>query len=84
MLSAIKRFGNSAGLVIPKPVLAEFCADVGDSVDMRVEEGRIVIERVKSVVRDGWAEDAKAIAALGDDKLIWPEFVNIDDGAFEW
>ena len=46
MASAVKKFGNSAGLLIPKPLLAEFGAQAGDHVEMRVEDGRLVIEHV--------------------------------------
>jgi antitoxin MazE len=74
MLSAIKKFGNSAGVIIPKPLLAELGAKAGDDVDLRVENGRIVIECVAGHPRQGWAADAQRLAAEGDDGLVWPEF----------
>lgn len=84
MLSAVKKFGNSAGVVIPKPLLSEIGAKAGDSVEIKVEAGRIVIERVVNLPRDGWAEDAKRLAAEGDDALAWPDFANADDAALTW
>ena len=67
MLSAVKKFGNSAGVIIPKPLLAEFGVEAGDSVELKVEAGRIVIERVTNPPRQGWAEDAKKLAVAGND-----------------
>lgn len=74
MLSAVKNIGNSAAVIIPKPLLAEFGVEAGDSVELKVEAGRIVIERIANPPRKGWAEDAKRFAAAEDDKPEWPEF----------
>jgi antitoxin MazE len=60
MLSAVKKFGNSAGILIPKPLLAEIGAKAGDSVELKVEGGRLVIEPVIRPARAGWAEDLAA------------------------
>jgi hypothetical protein len=38
----------------------------------------------KSAVRATWARDAIAIAKLGDDKLVWPEFANEVDKELQW
>ncbi|SEI11561.1 antitoxin MazE [Rhizobium tibeticum] len=84
MLSAIKKFGNSAGVIIPKPLLSELGAQAGDEVDLRVENGRIVIERVARPVRKGWAADAQRLAAERDDGLVWPEFGNDEDETIAW
>ena len=84
MLSAVKKFGHSAGLLIPKPLLAEFGAQVGDHVQMRVEDGRLVIEHVTAPPRRGWAEDAKRLAETGDDALAWPESGNTGDDELTW
>ena len=84
MLSAVKKFGNSAGVIIPKPLLAELGAQAGDSVDLRVENGKIIIERIAVVARQGWAENAQRLAAEGDDELAWPEFGNDDDAKLIW
>ncbi len=61
MLSAVKKIDISAGVIIPKPLLAEFGVATGDSVELKVEAGRIVIERVTNPPRKGWAEDAKRL-----------------------
>ena len=54
------------------------------SVDLRVEDGRIVIERVARPARAGWAQDAQRLAQEQDDALAWPEFGNADDETLKW
>lgn len=84
MRSALKKFGNSAGIIIPKPLLAEMGARPGDSVDIKVEGNCLIVRRVAGAPREGWAEDAARLAAEGDDDLLWPEFGNDEDGALRW
>lgn len=84
MRTAVRRLGNSSAIIIPKPILAEIGAQVGDSVDLDVENGRVVITPSKKRIREGWAEDAKRLAAEGDDKLVWPEFTNEGDDELVW
>ena len=43
MKSAIRRMGNSHGVIIPKPLLEEIGAKVNDQVDVKVNKGTIVI-----------------------------------------
>jgi antitoxin MazE len=84
MISSIKKFGNSSGLIIPKPFLSEVGVDAGDNVEIRVEGNCIIVQPIMKSSRQGWVEDAKRIAAEGDDALVWPEFANADDGKLEW
>jgi antitoxin MazE len=81
---AVRKMGNSSGVIIPKPLLVEIGAKAGDDVDIQAEDGRIVIVPIERHPRAGWALDAAEIAAVGDDKLVWPEFGNADDEAIEW
>jgi antitoxin MazE len=74
MKIAIRRMGNSQGVVIPKPILAQLGLE--DRVDMTVENDSIVLRRSARTVTAGWAEASKAIAAAGDDKLVMGEFPN--------
>jgi len=76
--------GNSSGVIIPKPMLKEIGATAGDKVDLTIEDGKIVLSAPKKHPREGWADDAAAIAAAGEDGLIWPEFGNEDDEKLTW
>ena len=82
MRIALRKMGNSSGVIIPKPFLAEIGA-IG-VVEMAVEDGRIVIEAEKRAPRAGWAEASRSLALEGDDGLVWPEFGNADDETLVW
>ena len=82
MKITIRKMGNSQGVIIPKPVLAQVGLD--DEADMSVEHGAIVLRKPRLGVREGWAEASKAIAASGDDALVWPEFGNVEDAELVW
>jgi antitoxin MazE len=84
MRTAVRKLGNSSGVIIPKSLLAELGVAIGDVVDMSSEQGRIVLVPVKRQARAGWAEASRAIAAAGGDNLVWPEVANTDDDLFEW
>jgi antitoxin MazE len=78
----LRRMGNSSGVIIPKPFLAEIGAS--NAVEMVVEDGRIVIEAERRAPRAGWAAASLRLAEAGDDQLVWPEFGNADDETLEW
>ncbi len=82
MQASIKKIGNSAGVLIPKPLLAQLGAAPGDSVDISFEDGKLQIAFAHP--RAGWAEDAKKIAEAGDDHLVWPEVSNAGDDDLQW
>jgi antitoxin MazE len=82
MKIAIRKMGNSQGVIIPKPVLTQLGLD--SEAEMSIERDAIVLRRPRKRVREGWAEAAKAIAASGDDRLVWPEFGNAGDSEFAW
>lgn len=83
MKTSIRKMGNSQGVLIPKPFLAQAGLDMGE-VDIEVENNAIVIRAPAKKVREGWAEASKAIAAANDDRLVWPEFANEDDKELAW
>jgi len=84
MKSAIRKMGNSHGVIIPKPLLAEIGAKAGDEVDLAVKGGKIIIAPPRKSPRSGWAEDSKRLAQSGEDGLAWPEFGNDDDQDLKW
>lgn len=84
MQTSLRKLGNSAGVIIPKPLLADLDLAPGDAVELMLEDGRLVLAPVRRAVRAGWAEASRHIAAGGDDTLVWPEFGNSEDAALEW
>ncbi len=79
---AIREIGNSKGIVIPKPVLAQ--VDLDREADMTVENGAIVLRKPAKPVRADWAQAAKALAERGEDALAMGEFGNSDDAEHTW
>jgi len=65
--TALRRMGNSTGMIVPKVILAELGAREGEALDIRVEEGRLVAARAgelgEGVVIS--AEEARQLEALG-------------------
>jgi antitoxin MazE len=84
MRAAVRKLGNSSGLIIPKSLLKEAGVVVGDTVEISLEEGRIVLAPVQRPARVGWAAASRALAEAGDAELVWPEFANADDETFDW
>jgi antitoxin MazE len=84
MQASVRKIGNSLGVVLPKSILDELGVKTGDKVEMTVKAGRIILAPLKRRVREGWAEASKALAAIGEDGLVWPEFGNLDDEKLEW
>ena len=46
MQTNIRKWGNSAGAIIPAPIMAEAGLVLGDSVDIEAVDGKIVIKQV--------------------------------------
>jgi antitoxin MazE len=84
MRAALRRLGNSSGVIIPKSLLDEAGVGAGDAVDMTLEDGRIILAPIRRPVRAGWAEASKDLAAAGGDAQVWPEFGNVEDEALDW
>jgi len=80
----IRQIGNSQGVVIPKPVLAQLGLDAKTGVEMTIEDGALVLRRPASPARTGWAEAARKIADAGDDDLVMGEFGNDEDSELVW
>lgn len=79
---AIRKMGNSQGVLIPKPILAQ--VGLEGTADLQVRDGVIEIRAIRRSSRDGWADDAKRLAAQGDDTLVWPEVANEGDDKLVW
>jgi antitoxin MazE len=84
MQAVIRRMGNSAAILLPKPVLAHLHASTGDMLDLDLQEGRVVLSPAHRPPREGWAEAAKALADAGEGQLEWPEFERAGDDDWRW
>jgi antitoxin MazE len=82
MKIAIRQLGNSHGVLIPKPLLAQ--VGLKTEATISVEKGAIVLRKPAKGARNGWAVAAARIAAAGDDRPVLGEFANHDDANLKW
>jgi len=82
MQVSIRPFGNSRGIVIPKPLLQQLGLE--DQADLTIENGAIVIRKPVESPRAGWAQAAQALAQARNDALVMGEFGNEDDQDLTW
>ncbi len=82
MKTRLVRIGNSRGVRLPKPLILE--ARLSEEVELRVQEGAIVIARA-ALPRSGWAEAAKRLRMRGDDALLDPPTsTRFDETEWTW
>lgn len=79
---AIRKMGNSQGVLIPKPVLVQLGLE--KTADLQVRGGVIEIRAIRRNPREGWAEDAQRLTARGADAMVWPELANEGDAGLVW
>lgn len=72
MKTAIRKMGNSQGVLIPKPFLLQTGLDIGE-VEILVQDDAIVIRKPRRNVREGWAEACRQLAAHSvEEPIVWP------------
>ena len=84
MQVAIRSIGNSKGVVLPKPLLAQAGIGNDEAAEMEFEDGAIVLRKVACTCQVGWAQAAKELAAKGGDALVMSEFGNEADADLHW
>ncbi|SMM97679.1 hypothetical protein SPONL_798 [uncultured Candidatus Thioglobus sp.] len=47
MQTTVSKWGNSAGLRLPKSMINQLYISTGDKLDIAIDKGRIVIESIK-------------------------------------
>jgi len=81
---SIRQIGNSKGVVIPKPFLAQLGLNSEAGAEMTIESGALVLRPPARPARKGWAEAGRKIAEAGDDALVLGEFGNAGDAELAW
>jgi antitoxin MazE len=82
MQAALRKIGNSTGLIVPRALLAEIGVTSGAAMDLRVEDGRLIATPLVAAPRAGWAEGAAAVAVEDHDD--WQGFANGGDADLLW
>lgn len=86
MRSAVRRIGNSAGVLLPRPVLADLGVAEGGAVEVISEPGKVTIVPADDP-RAGWEEDSKRLAEFGlteEDREWLDAKLTDDDDEDEW
>ncbi|MFO0550742.1 MAG: hypothetical protein U0271_20275 [Polyangiaceae bacterium] len=79
MRTRLVNMGNSRGVRLPKPLIAE--AGLVDEVEVHVRGGAVVIQAVRTP-RAGWAEAAAGTPTQG---LLDPQLpTRFEDAEWEW
>ena len=81
MKTRLVRIGNSRGLRLAKPLIEQLGFE--DEVDLRAEDGALVIRRSRQV-RAGWADAAAQLAATGTRLLDGSTATRFDAEEWEW
>jgi antitoxin MazE len=82
MKVSLRKIGRSQGVPIPKSMLV--LVGLEGTADLQVRDGVIEIRAVRRNPREGWADDARRLAAQGGDALLWPEVANEGDSKLVW
>lgn len=84
MKASIIKIGNSHGIRIPKPIIAQ--CGFEEEVEFTVQNNALIIKSLKSS-RKNWDAAFKKMAANGDDKLLDSELsiqTEWDESEWEW
>ena len=81
MKTRLIRIGNSRGVRLPKPFIAQ--AGLSDEVELSIHQGAIVIASA-AVPRAGWAEAAQELHQRDQDQLDPPVPARFDETEWEW
>ena len=90
MLTTVRQIGNSKGVLIPAAFLAS--CNIEDAVNMKIENGQIIISPVTTKRRVGWFDNAANTPALSvteqlaqDQALLdWAAPNLADDSEWQW
>jgi antitoxin MazE len=78
----IRPFGNSRGVIIPKPLLAQ--VGLQDEAEIEVQDGALVLRPLKAPVRQGWGQAAQTLAAAGEDEQVLGDQPLASEDDWQW
>ena len=82
MQVTIRPFGNSRGVIIPKPLLAQ--VGLQDEAEISVQDGALVLRPAQAPVRQGWAAAAQAVAAAQDEVQVLGDQPGAEESDWQW
>ncbi|MDP5277781.1 hypothetical protein Q9Q95_02490 [Sphingomonas sp. DG1-23] len=83
MQTSLRKMGNSTGLIVPRVLLDEIGVTTGATMELRVEDGRLIATPVVTPRRADWAVAAERLASE-DAADEWRGFANESDADLTW
>jgi antitoxin MazE len=85
MQTALRKMGNSTGMILPRALLVEMGVGIGTAIDLKVEDGKLVGSPVRRL-REGWEADAARIGGepFTEEERDWAAFGNEADDDLRW
>lgn len=80
MLISVIPIGNSKGIRLPKAILEQL--NIQDTMELEVEERKLILKPISKKPRSGWEEAFKEMDSNHEDTLLMSEIQ--DSEAFEW
>lgn len=84
MHTALRKMGNSTGMIVPQPVLREAGLTSGVQLEISVKDGAIIARPVATAVRAGWREAAAQLDEADSEAAGWQDFGNDGDAELTW
>lgn len=85
MQTALRKMGNSTGVILPRSILGELGVTAGTVMQVSVEGDRVLLTPVRDDRQAGWAEAAAAIGADGTpDEAAWRDAGHEGDAQLVW
>jgi antitoxin MazE len=84
MQTALRKMGNSTGMIVPRSILGEIGVSIGTTMDLTVQDGKLIATPVADRRRDGWAAAASIVAEEPNETEAWQGFGNEDDDDLTW
>jgi antitoxin MazE len=78
MKTAIRKIGNSKGVLIPAPLIA--ACNIQDEVIMHVENNRLIIEASNAAPRKSWFESYNP----AKDESAWNDLLETEAEQADW
>ena len=82
MQATVVKMGASLGLKVPNAVIKNLDLKVGTKIEMNFIQDRTLVICKKSKIRNGWNTAFAQYAIENEDKLMLPDFLDLETDAF--
>ena len=84
MRTALRKMGNSAGMIIPKPIITESRSEIGTEFEIEVRDHAIVATPLSPHPRAGWEAEMRGIAEEEQIDRAWIDTPTGFEAEWEW